>query len=233
MNETTHHPLLDEKKILLVEDHPIFRLGLRELIQKEPNLTICGEADTFSAGLKAVSESHPDLVIADVNLQGRDRLDLIETIKQQNPHLPILIVSMYDETSYVERAMRKGASGYIVKHNALETVIKAIQDILTGQTAISEPHKSKLLQKYLNPEIKNVQGNILDSLSDREMEVFIMIGKGQSTGQIARSLNLSAKTVGTHREHIKSKLNLKNASELIREAYHYVDAQSEETGKGS
>ena len=215
-----------KKNILIIEDHPIFRLGLRELINQEPDLLICGEAQRVSEGLKAVAETSPDLVIVDINLNGRDRLDLIESIKQQDATLPVLVVSMYDESVYVERAMRRGASGYIVKHNALETVVKAIEDILSGKTAISEPHKSHLLQKYMNPHVKDTHGNILESLTEREMEVFLLIGKGKTTGQAARVLNLSAKTIGTYREHIKSKLNLKNAAELLREAYHYVDTHS-------
>jgi DNA-binding NarL/FixJ family response regulator len=216
----------EKKKILIIEDHPIFRLGLRELINQEPDLLICGEAQRVSEGLKAVAETSPDLVIVDIHLNGRDRLDLIESIKQQDGTLPVLVVSMYDDAAYVERAMRRGASGYIVKHNALETVVKAIEDILTGKTAISEPHKSYLLQKYMNPHVKDTHGNILESLTEREMEVFLLIGKGKTTGQVARVLNLSTKTIGTYREHIKNKLNLKNAAELLREAYHYVDTQS-------
>ncbi len=226
MNTQTESPL-DTSRILIIEDHPIFRLGLKELIEQEPNLTICGEADNVSSGLKAVSENNPDLVIVDINLQGRDRLDLIQTIKQQKPSLPVLVVSMYDEITYVERAMRKGASGYIVKHNALETLVNAIQNIFAGQTAISEPHKSNLLQKYMNPTLRDIKGGIMESLTEREMEVFLLIGKGNSTGQIGEALNLSAKTIGTYREHIKKKLNLKNAAELLREAYHYKDTQSE------
>ncbi len=226
MTTQTESPL-DTSRILIIEDHPIFRLGLKELIEQEPNLTICGEADNVSSGLKAVSENNPDLVIVDINLQGRDRLDLIQTIKQQKPSLPVLVVSMYDEITYVERAMRKGASGYIVKHNALETLVNAIQNIFAGQTAISEPHKSNLLQKYMNPTLRDIKGGIMESLTEREMEVFLLIGKGNSTGQIAEALNLSVKTIGTYREHIKKKLNLKNAAELLREAYHYKDTQSE------
>jgi DNA-binding NarL/FixJ family response regulator len=227
LNTQTESPF-DTSRILIIEDHPIFRLGLKELIDQEPNLTVCGEADNVSSGLNAVSESNPDLVIVDINLQGRDRLDLIQTIKQQKPSLPVLVVSMYDETTYVERAMRKGASGYVVKHNALETVVNAIQNIFAGQTAISEPHKSNLLQKYMNPSFREINGGIMESLSDREMEVFLLIGKGNSTGQIAEVLNLSVKTIGTYREHIKKKLNLKNAAELLREAYHYKETQSKE-----
>jgi len=128
----------------------------------------------------------------------------------------------------VERAMRKGASGYVVKHNALETLVNAIQSIFAGQTAISEPHKSNLLQKYMNPSLRESNGGIMEYLTDREMEVFLLIGKGNSTGQIAEVLNLSTKTIGTYREHIKKKLNLKNAAELFREAYHYMDTQSKE-----
>lgn len=227
MNTQTESPF-DTSRILIIEDHPIFRLGLKELIDQEPNLTVCGEADNVSSGLNAVSESNPDLVIVDINLQGRDRLDLIQTIKQQKPSLPVLVVSMYDETTYVERAMKKGASGYVVKHNALETVVNAIQNIFAGQTAISEPHKSNLLQKYMNPSFREINGGIMESLSDREMEVFLLIGNGNSTGQIAEVLNLSVKTIGTYREHIKKKLNLKNAAELLREAYHYKETQSKE-----
>jgi DNA-binding NarL/FixJ family response regulator len=227
LNTQTESPF-DTSRILIIEDHPIFRLGLKELIDQEPNLTVCGEADNVSSGLNAVSESNPDLVIVDINLQGRDRLDLIQTIKQQKPSLPVLVVSMYDETTYVERAMKKGASGYVVKHNALETVVNAIQNIFAGQTAISEPHKSNLLQKYMNPSFREINGGIMESLSDREMEVFLLIGNGNSTGQIAEVLNLSVKTIGTYREHIKKKLNLKNAAELLREAYHYKETQSKE-----
>jgi DNA-binding NarL/FixJ family response regulator len=227
LNTQTESPI-HTSRILIIEDHPIFRLGLKELIDQEPNLTVCGEADNVSSGLKAVSENNPDLVIVDINLQGRDRLDLIQTIKQQKPSLPVLVVSMYDETTYVERAMRKGASGYIVKHNALETLVNAIQNIFAGQTAISEPHKSNLLQKYMNPTLRDIKGGILESLTEREMEVFLLIGKGNSTGQIAEVLNLSVKTIGTYREHIKKKLNLKNAAELLREAYHYKETQSKE-----
>lgn len=227
MNTQAESPI-HTSRILIIEDHPIFRLGLKELIEQEPSLIVCGEAENVSSGLKAVSKNNPDLVIVDINLQGRDRLDLIQTIKQQKPSLPVLVVSMYDDTTYVERAMRKGASGYVVKHNALETVVTAIQSIFAGQTAISEPHKSNLLQKYMNPSFRETNGGITGCLTDREMEVFLLIGKGSSTGQIAETLNLSTKTIGTYREHIKKKLNLKNAAELLREAYHYYkDTQSE------
>ena len=225
MNTRTRQSL-DAKKILIIEDHPVFRLGLKELIEQEKDLVACAEAEGVSAGLEAVSASEPDLVIVDIHLRGRDRFDLIDAIKEMRGSLPVLVVSMYDELTYVERAMRHGASGYIVKHNALESVIGAIHDILAGQTAISEPHRSNLLQKFMNPRHKKSHGNILESLTDREMEIFMLMGKGNTTGQIAMVLNLSVKTIGTHREHIKAKLNLKNAAELLREAYHYVDSRS-------
>jgi len=211
-----------ETRIVIVDDHPIFLMGLRELIEIDPDLTVCGEADNYSDAVKVIDALAPDVVIADIFLQDRDRLDLVKDIKESHPQIHVVVVSMYDDSQYVQRALSYGASGYIIKQEAPGSVVTAIKSVLKGEIAVSEPFRSELLQKFFSPGAPEPPEQDVDLLSEREMEIFRLIGQGNSTRDIAGMLNLSNKTINTHRQNIKEKLGLKNSTVLIQRAYQFV-----------
>jgi len=208
-----------KKRILLVDDHAIVRYGIRELISKQPDLEVCGEAERASDALRAVQTLKPDLVITDISLKESSGVDLIRNIKSTAPDTAILVVSIHDDKMYGELALRAGASGYLMKEEAIENVLGAIRRILSGGIFVSERLAAALLQQQLRgaPEMAS---SPLDRLSDREKEVFHLLGQWKSSRQIAKELNLSIKTVEYYREQLKTKLNLKSASELVQYAVH-------------
>lgn len=210
-----------KKRILIIDDHPIFRLGLKELINQENDLQVCGEVETPTEALSTITDGSPDMVLIDLALeQEDDGLDLILQIRERFDTLPLLVISMYDESRYAEKAIRAGANGYIMKQEALNSVIKAIQVILNGNIYISRNIMDDILIDRIHPESKS--NSISNLLTEREMEVFYLIGKGKTTNEIADALFISPKTIGTYRERIKEKLSIKHSSELIKKAVTWM-----------
>ena len=223
MTATTNQPKPPAKtRILLVDDHALLRHGLTALIATEPDLMVCAEAATREEGLKAIATTQPDLVIADLSLKDSDGLQLIKDIKRQFPQLPVLTLSMSAEEVYAERALRAGARGYVTKHELDETVLIAIRRVLAGELYTSEAMSRRFVRKFVEGG-KFSRTDALETLSDRELEIFKLIGGGKATGEIARSLNLSVKTIESHREHLKLKLELSSGAELIRCATLWVE----------
>lgn len=208
-------------RVLLVDDHPILRRGLTQMINQEPDLMVCGEAEDASKGFEAVGTLQPDVALVDISLKTGNGIELIKNIKARYPDLPMLVLSMHDESLYAERALRAGSLGYIMKEEATEQVLVAIRRVLNGEVFLSDKMKSKMLQQLATGRHKIVTSPI-EHLTDRELEVFRLIGEGRSTRQIAAELHLSVRTVEAYREYIKSKLNLKNATELVQHAFHWV-----------
>ena len=215
--EWTPHKL----KVFLVDDHPIVRQGLAQMINREPDLTVCGEAQEAASALQAISTEKPDILIVDISLVGPDGLELVKNIRLRYSSLPVLILSMHDESIYAERALRAGANGYIMKHEAAERVLVAIRQVLNHEIYVSERVASRMLHHYITGSPTAGQSPLTD-LSDRELEVFRLIGEGHSTRAIAEELHLSVKTVESHQAHIKDKLSLKNGRELVQHAIQWA-----------
>lgn len=215
--EWTPHKL----KVFLVDDHPIVRQGLAQMINREPDLTVCGEAQEAASVLQAISTERPDILIVDISLVGPDGLELVKNIRLRYSSLPVLILSMHDESIYAERALRAGANGYIMKHEAAERVLVAIRQVLNREIYVSERVASRILHHYITGSPAAGQSPLAD-LSDRELEVFRLIGEGHSTRAIAEELHLSVKTVESHQAHIKDKLSLKNGRELVQHAIQWA-----------
>jgi DNA-binding NarL/FixJ family response regulator len=211
---------MHKKKILVVEDHPIFRLGISELINQEDDLEVCGDAENVSRALVEIERLNPDLIVVDISLKNSDGIDLVKELNARKKGLPVLILSMHDEFLYAERALRAGARGYIMKQEAMESVVTAIRQVLAGKIYFNDRVK-----EYILTQLSGGSGSAdkapITRLTDRELEVFRMIGRGFGTREIAGKLNLSIKTIGTYRERIKEKLGLKTATELVRHAVHW------------
>ncbi|MDD9302127.1 MAG: response regulator transcription factor [Desulfobacter sp.] len=210
----------DKNKILLVEDHPIFRLGLAELINQEHDLAAFGKAKDVDQAILEIEEMDPDLIIADISLKQSDGIDLVKYVKQHHKHIPVLVLSMHDEYLYAQRALSAGALGYIMKQEAMESVVTAIHHVLDGKIYLNEKVKEHILLS-MSDTPKAREKTPVDRLTDRELQVFKLIGRGFSSREIAERLFLSIKTIGTYRERIKEKLNLKHANELVRCAVHF------------
>jgi DNA-binding NarL/FixJ family response regulator len=214
-------------RILIVEDHPIFRMGLSDLIQQEKDLVVCGTAEDVAEARKAIARIAPDMVIVDLSLKHSHGLELVRQIVQERKDLPVLVLSMHDENVHAERCLLAGARGYINKEEASELVIRAIRQILRGEIFLSEKMIANVLKKYQNRPADLGQPSI-QSLTARELEVLHLVGKGLRTSDIASRLNLSVKTIGTHKERIKEKLGLKSSLELIRYAIVWVEKEASE-----
>jgi DNA-binding NarL/FixJ family response regulator len=208
-------------RIMIVDDHPIVRQGMALLIGKSPSMEICAEADGMSEAIQRFIQTQPDLVIADISLNDGSGIELIKEIVAIKHDCRILVSSMHDESLFAERALRAGAMGYISKEEATETVIDAIQQVLRGKIYLSPRMTERMLSRALGAG-DELTSSPIDGLSDRELEVFELIGHGITTRQIAAKLDLSPKTVETYRENIKTKLNLSNATELTRHAVQWV-----------
>ena len=202
--------------ILLVDDHPVVRESLALRIQQEDDLTVCAEADGFRSALDAVDIHHPHLAILDMNLPDGHGLELIKEIKARWPEVRTLVFSMNDEMLYAERALRAGAEGYVMKSESPDKVIEAVREVLAGRLAVSANLSQKLLSGAMGQRRRNLSP--VETLSDRELEVFRFVGQGACTKEIAQTLHLSIKTIETHRERIKQKLQIGSASELIAAA---------------
>jgi DNA-binding NarL/FixJ family response regulator len=212
------------KRIVIVDDHPLFRKGLEQLINSSDDaFKICGEAGDAAEGMSVIRQLKPDLVIVDLSLPGANGIELIKNIRAEFQKLPVLILSMHDESLYALRGLRAGAQGYVMKQEALENVIVAIREVLAGRPYLSHDMSAKLITNFASG---SNQGNPTDKLSDRELEILELIGKGRDVREIAKALHISAKTVETHRAHIKEKLNLKNARQVTRFAVQWVEGQA-------
>jgi DNA-binding NarL/FixJ family response regulator len=213
------------KRIVIVDDHPLFRKGLEQLINSsDDGFGICGEAGDAAEGMSVIRQLRPDLVIVDLSLPGANGIELIKNIRAEFDKLPVLILSMHDESLYALRALRAGAQGYVMKQEALENVIGAIRDVLAGRPYLSHDMSAKLITGFVSGGTN--QSNVTDNLSDRELEILELIGKGRDVREISRALHISAKTVETHRAHIKEKLNLKNARQVARFAVQWLEGQA-------
>jgi DNA-binding NarL/FixJ family response regulator len=212
------------KRILVVDDHPLFRSGLAEFLNRQPELEVCGQADSAQLALGQMRKHRPDLAIIDVSLNGTNGIELVKLMKAEEPKLAILILSMHHETLYALRALKAGALGYLMKGEALEHVTNAVRRVLEGKMFVSPRFAEKLIFKAVNASDTDSVSPV-DSLSDRELEVLTMLGKGHSTKSVAASLNLSIKTIETHRAHIKEKLGFPDSNEMTRFAVDWVAQQ--------
>jgi DNA-binding NarL/FixJ family response regulator len=206
-----------KKTVFIVDDHPLLRQGLALLVNRERDLVVCGEAEEAQAAMREIAQKKPDILIADISLNGPDGLDLLKNLRMLYPNLPVLILSMHDESIYAERALRARANGYIMKQEATEKVLIAVRRILSGDIYLSDRMANKLLHQYISGAPADMNSR-LSVLSDRELEVFRLIGEGRSTRQIAEKLHLSIKTVETYQAHIKDKLSLHSGRELVQHA---------------
>jgi len=202
------------KKILIVDDHPFMREGLCSVINREPDLRVCGEAENAHQALAAVLKFDPDLALVDITLPGKSGLELVKDLKALHPRLKILAISMHDESLYAERMLRAGASGYITKQQPSEELLRAIRQVLDNQVYVSRQMSESLLRRFSGQP--RAEGSPVDALTDREFEVFQLIGAGRSAKEIAGRLHLSAKTIAVHNANIRRKLRLQTTAEVIR-----------------
>jgi DNA-binding NarL/FixJ family response regulator len=210
----------DKKTVFVVDDHPLLRQGLAMMINQETDLMVCGEAEDAPTAMKAIASFKPDILIADISMNGPDGLDLLKNLRMLYPDLPVLVLSMHDESIYAERALRARANGYIMKQEATEKVLVAIRRILDGEIYLSSRMANKLLQQYMSGQTVQTDSR-LAALSDRELEVFRLIGEGLGTRQIAEALHLSMKTVESYQAHLKEKLSLRTGRELMQHAIQW------------
>jgi DNA-binding NarL/FixJ family response regulator len=223
---TTQRAIRPRKaRILIVDDHPIVRQGLVQMLGHEPDMEACGEAESAAEALKAIAAAAPDAAIVDLSLKDSSGLELLKDIRVRYPRLPVLVLSVYDESMYAERALRAGAKGYMMKEEAAEKVVTAIRRILAGQIYLSEAMASRLLHVLVDGR-PDAGLSPAERLSDRELEVFQLIGQGFGNTEIARRLHLSPRTVETYRGHIKEKLNLSGATELLQHAIQWAQRLS-------
>lgn len=220
-----HDELLNRRnKVLLVEDHPMFRERLAHLINKEMGMTVCGETDSIREAMELIASTKPDVAIVDITLRGSSGLELIKDIKAQHIDLPVLVLSMHDEDLYAERALHAGAKGYISKNEASSEVIEAIQKVLAGDIYVSSRVNSQILQR-LGKLGGRSEKPAMDLLSDRELEVFQLAGRGLNSRQIAKELNLSEGTIDSYRYRIRQKLHFSSSADFYRQATQWVTAQ--------
>ena len=215
----------DLTRILLVEDHPVFIVGLKELINQEADLKVCGEASDVPSAWKQIKAFRPDMVIVDITLKEGNGIDLVRDINKYDPSLPVLVLSMHEESLYAERALAAGARGYVMKQETSTSIVQAVRCVLGGEIYAGKNLMRSILSRFANrPETPL---SPIEKLTDREMEVLEAIGQGLTTKQIAGKLHLSIKTIGTYRERIKEKLGLQNAFELVHQAVRWIEQKSE------
>jgi DNA-binding NarL/FixJ family response regulator len=208
-------------KVLLVEDHPMFREHLGQLINRDLGMAVCGEADNIKDAMRLVSETNPDIAIVDITLRGSSGLEFIKDINAQGLPLNVLVLSMHDEELYAERSLRAGAKGYITKNEASSELINAIRCVMAGDVYASKKLTAKLLERMTQKRATSELAG-METLADRELEVFHLLGRGKSTSEIAKSINLGDSTVETYRARIKDKLRLRSAAELYLRAGQWV-----------
>ncbi len=212
-------------RVFIVDDHPIVRQGIALLIDQEPDLEVCGEAEEAGTALAAIAASRPDVVVLDISLPGPDGIDFLKTLRATDPTLPVLVLSMHDESVYAERAIRAGANGYIMKQEATENVLVALRRILSHEMYVSDRIASAMLRQLAAGTGGSVKAPI-ERLSDRELEVFRLIGGGHGTRKIADELHLSVKTVESYQAHIKEKLALQSSRDLVQRAIEWRLAET-------
>lgn len=213
------------RKLIIVDDHPIMREGLAQLLAQEEDLYIAGQFEEASRAFDAIAQLKPDIALVDLSLKGSSGLELIKNIKAHYPKILVLVLSMYDESLYAERVLRAGAAGYVMKQEATEKVLGAIRHVLNGGIYLSEKMNAKFMHQMVSGRPVS-GGSLVERLSDRELEVFGLIGQGRGTRQIAEQLHLSVKTIESHRAHIKEKLNLRSATELVHRAIQMRSEQA-------
>ncbi len=212
------------KQLLIVDDHPMMRTGLAQLIDNEPDLEVAAEAGNARQALDAVIKLRLDLILLDISLPDKSGLELIKDMRALKPETPVLVVSMHDEALYAERVLRAGARGYIMKQEGGKKFLQAIRRVLAGGMFVSEAMSARILEVFSGQHLGKT-ASPLANLSDREFEVFQLIARGGDTHEIARQLRVSVKTVEAHRVHIKEKLHLKTATELVRYAVHWIETE--------
>jgi DNA-binding NarL/FixJ family response regulator len=217
MNASNNSNQQAAARILIVEDHPVVRRGLVELINAEPDLKVCGEADDAPAAVQLLGQVHPDLVVIDISLKRGNGIDLVKQIKARDNQIKLLVTSVHDESLYAERALRAGAMGYLNKSEPIPMILNAIRQVLRGRIFLSMPMVNRMLQS----PVQDSEESPISSLSDRELQVFELISRGLTTREIATKLLRSIKTIETHRDHIRMKLKLKNSTELIHHAVQW------------
>ena len=217
--------MLDKKsKILLVDDHPLVREWLANLINQQPDLSICGEAESVQEALDFMKTAMPDLAIVDISLKESSGLDLIKAMKAAHPNVAVIVLSMHDERHYAERAIRAGARGYVMKRETTKKIISSIHQVLAGKLGVSEEVAALFAEKFVDSKPRT--GTPVEELSDRELEVFRLLGQGLDTRSVANRLQISIKTVQAYCARIKDKLNLANANELLREAVRWSETDA-------
>jgi len=224
MTAVKHPPAARPSGILILDDHPMTRYGIARLIEQEPGLTLCGEAENAQCALAAVKALKPCLVLADLSLPDGEGLEFIKDLRALHPEVAVLVVSMHDEALYAERALRAGARGYIMKNEGGEKLVEAIRQVLQGKTYLSANMADRVLDIFSTGR-RHSGDSLLGTLTDREFEVFRLIGQGLTTGEISERLHLSPKTVETHRLHVRQKLQLRSGPALIKYAVHWAGAQ--------
>jgi DNA-binding NarL/FixJ family response regulator len=217
----------EKKRIFIVDDHAMFRDGLTQLIDREADLTVCGDAAEATLALEGISKSEPDLVIVDISLAGKSGIDLTKAIKKEYEDLPVLVVSMHEESLYAERALRAGAMGYVMKQEPAKVVKVAIRKVLAGDMHLSEKMANSVIAKFMR-SANELPPSPLEKLSDRELEVFRMLGLGKGVRQIAEEMNVTIPTINSFRNRIKEKLQLNSSTEVMLHAIHW---SREETAK--
>jgi DNA-binding NarL/FixJ family response regulator len=217
----------NKKRVFIVDDHPIVRNGLVTLIDHQQDLKVCGDAEEAAQALKSISELKPDIAIVDISLKSSNGIDLTKSIKARYPRLPVIVLSIHDESVYAERALRAGAEAYLMKEVISENIITAIRTVLSGEIYVSDQIGKKFLRNVFKRK-SNMRGDPVAMLSNREFEIFRLIGGGYKASQIANRMHLSVKTIETYRARIKEKLNFTDASELLRYAIKWVGSQKEQ-----
>jgi DNA-binding NarL/FixJ family response regulator len=223
--KTPKRPKTAKKTVLIVDDHPMMRQGLSQLINNEPDLQASGEAEGAQQALEFMRNSVPNLVMVDISLPDKHGLELIKDIQVLHPGIPVLVVSMHDESLYAERVLRAGGRGYIMKQEGGKKMVEAIRTVLSGQIYVSEKMSARILEIFSGRRSEASRSPV-ENLTDREFEILQLIGQGKGTRQIAEQLHLSVKTVEVHRVNIKTKLKVNSASELIRFAVRWVETQN-------
>lgn len=217
------NPVSPAKRVLIVDDHPVFRRGISELISRHGGVTVCGEAENAPGALEAIRHQRPDVVLLDISMPGTDGIELIKIMLAEQPRLIILMLSMHEESVYALRALRAGAKGYLMKQQAADTVLEALRKVIDGGIYVSPQFAERLVFKAIHGSNSDL-GSPVDTLSDRELEVLQHLGRRRSTREIAEALHLSVKTIETHRAHIKEKLGFKDADEIVKFAIEWVTA---------
>jgi DNA-binding NarL/FixJ family response regulator len=221
MTNSKHNPA----RVLIVDDHAIVRYGMGVLLSGANDLMLCGEAGTYDEALTAIRELQPDVAVIDIILHDRNGLDLIRQLRDEGQTLPLLVMSMHNESTHAEKALRAGAQGYIMKEDADEVLVEALRTVLSGKLHLSGNINEKMLRTYIDKDSNEQQGGV-DSLTDREKEIFECLGKGLTTRKIAELFNLSPRTVEVHRARIKKKLECEDAAQLLRIAVQWVESRS-------